>query len=200
MSSRRFPGKVLAPLAARPLIAHTIERVAEAVGRERVIVATSEEASDAPLAAYAASLGITVHRGPLDDTVARLQGAIRMREARWFHRVCGDSPLLDPGLVRRMLTLATDDVDVVTNVHPRSFPRGRSVEIVRAETFLALDSPRLADDEREHATLHLYRHPARFRIRNVTATPLEAALPDLAVDTIEDLQRIEKHLQAGEVA
>jgi len=197
MSSRRFPGKVLAPLAGRPVIQHVLDRVARVIPRGNVVVATSVDPSDDPLARFVESIGYAVHRGPLDDTVARLQGALRAHPARWFFRVCGDSPLVDPALLERFIGLATDELDLVTNVHPRSFPAGRSVELVRARHFLALDSRGLADDEREHATLHLYRHPSRSRILNVTATPAEAAFWPAAVDTIEDLARIEALLAKG---
>lgn len=194
MTSSRFPGKVLAPLAGKPLVRHVLDRAAGVAGRENVVLATSAHATDAPLAQFAESLGYAVHRGDLDDVVARLQGALRAHPAERFFRVCADSPLLDPALLRRALALASPDVDLVTNVHPRTFPRGRSVELVKASTFLALDSKRLAEDEREHVTLHLYRRADRFRIVNFIATPEEASLPGLAVDTVDDLRRVEEIL------
>lgn len=197
MSSRRFPGKVLAPLAGRPLLEHVLSRAVEVVGPDRVILATSDHPTDAPLVRFAASLGHRTYAGPLDDVVSRFQGALAALPAEWFFRVCADSPLLDTGLMRRVLARAAPNVDVITNVHPRSFPPGRSVELVRAGPFLHIDPSTLTDDEREHVTLHMYRNASRFRIVNITATPEEAAFPSVAVDTIEDLQRVEKLLASG---
>lgn len=199
MTSRRFPGKVLAPLAGRPLVEHVLERSARAVGREAVVLATSEHASDAPLARFVSDLGFVVHRGPLDDTVARFRGALAAHPAERFFRVCADSPLLDPDLMTRMRALAPG-TDLVTNVHPRSFPPGRSMELVRTGAFLAFPSDGLLPDEREHLTLHFYRNAGRYRIANVEATPAEAALPPLAVDTVEDLHRVEDLVAKGAIA
>ena len=41
--SSRFPGKVLAPLAGRPLVLHVVERVARARRIDSVLVATDDE-------------------------------------------------------------------------------------------------------------------------------------------------------------
>ena len=60
MSSRRFPGKVLAPFAGRPLIDHVLEQVAKALPRKRIVVATSTEPSDDPLVAYLRECGVKI--------------------------------------------------------------------------------------------------------------------------------------------
>jgi spore coat polysaccharide biosynthesis protein SpsF len=57
MSSRRFPGKVLAPFHGRPIIRHVLDRVARALPEVPRTVVTSVEASDDPLAAYLEALG-----------------------------------------------------------------------------------------------------------------------------------------------
>ena len=62
MSSGRFPGKVLAPFRGRPLLAHVVERVAQGVPRERLVVATSVDPADDPLEAYGKALGVDVFR------------------------------------------------------------------------------------------------------------------------------------------
>jgi spore coat polysaccharide biosynthesis protein SpsF len=194
MSSSRFPGKVLAPIGDKPLVQHVLERAAEVVGRENVTLATSVHASEEPLVLFVRSIGFAVHRGDLDDVLGRFQEAIRAQPAERFFRVSADSPALDPTLLRRALQLAAPDVDIVTNVHPRTFPPGRSVELVSTATFLALDSSRLSRDEREHVTLHFYRNADRFRVVNFTASQEEASLPSLAVDTVEDFKRVEAYL------
>lgn len=197
MSSRRFPGKVLAPLAGRPVVEHVLRAAEQAVGRDAVVLATSAHASDAPLARYAESIGFAVHRGPLDDTVLRFQETLRAHPAEWLLRICGDSPLLEPALLRRAIGMARADLDLVTNVHPRTFPPGRSVELLRADRLLALDSLALPEDEREHLTLHFYRHAENYRIANFGASPEEAAMPPLAIDTVDDLHRVEGVLAKG---
>ena len=93
-----------------------------------------------------------------------------------------------PGL---RLFVSTGD-PLVTNVFPRTFPKGQSLELIEAGTFAAIDPASLDRDQQEHATKVYYDNPCRFRILNLAARG--AASPDLslAVDTLEDLQRLER--------
>lgn len=191
MSSSRFPGKMLAPLLGRPLVAHVLGRLAECAPPERVLLVTSEDSSDDPLADYVARrLGVAVFRGPLDDVVLRFQAALRQHPAAWFVRICGDSPAIDPGLLGWMLARAGEGMDMMSNIVRRTFPPGQSIEIVRSAPFLALDSTVLAADEREHLTLGIYRRPGEFRIVAVEATVPGLAERRHVVDTLEDLQNM----------
>ena len=70
---------------------------------------------------------------------------------------------------------ARPDVDLVTNVGVRTFPRGYSVELARAPTFAPIGQAALTDEEREHLTKVYYNHPDRFRIINI-----ESGEPGLA--------------------
>ncbi len=195
MSSNRFPGKVLAPLGGKPVIAHVLSRICEAVPRERVVLVTSEDASDDPLATYVrTALELMVFRGSLDDVAGRFQACLHALPCEWFVRICGDSPAIDPELLGWMLERVSDDLDLLTNVAERTFPTGESIEIVRARTFLALGAGDLTPEEREHVTLGLYRHPERYRIRSVVAADPTLASRRLVVDTLEDLRALERIL------
>jgi len=197
MSSRRLPGKVLAPLAGRPMIAWVVGRVAEVVSRSRIVVATSVSPSDDPLAAYAGQLGVGVFRGDLDNVVKRFQDCLQAHPADWLVRVCADSPLLDPGLIGLLAGSLDSGVDLVTNVQTRTFPRGQSVEFINARTFAALDAAAMAPEEREHLTQVFYRHPQRFKIVNIAARDPALASLSHVVDTLEDLRAIEELLRSG---
>jgi spore coat polysaccharide biosynthesis protein SpsF len=199
MSSRRFPGKVLAPLGGRPLIAHVLERCGAAFGTDRVVVATSTEASDDPLARFLGEAGCATFRGALDDVLGRFQQCLRAHPCEWFVRISADSPLIDPGLIARIAEQRAPQYDLVTNVQLRTFPAGQSVEVVRAERFAALDGAALSAEEREHVTLAYYRAPERFRIRNVRSRDAGLAHQALTVDTPEDLRRVEALVAAGAV-
>ncbi|MGE0447591.1 MAG: hypothetical protein AB7P99_20375, partial [Vicinamibacterales bacterium] len=56
MSSKRFPGKVLAPLTGTPLLGHVVERVSRVVPRDRIVIATSSHTADDPIVGYAGML------------------------------------------------------------------------------------------------------------------------------------------------
>jgi spore coat polysaccharide biosynthesis protein SpsF len=195
MTSRRFPGKVLAPLDGIPVIAHVLSHVCETVPRERVILATSEDSTDDPLAAYVETcVGLTVFRGSLENVFVRFQDCLREHSFEWFIRICGDSPTIDSGLLAWMMERASDSCDLLTNVGRRTFPTGQSIEIVRRRTFLGVEAENLTSEEREHATLHFYRFPEQYRILNVSSGDVSLSQRRLVVDTLEDLRALERIL------
>ena len=193
MSSARFPGKVLAPFKGRPLIAHVIARLGQGLPQNRIVVATSTAPSDDPLAGYVQGLGIQLFRGSLDNVVERLQGCLKDNPCAWFFRVCADSPLLDSDLFRTMAAYGDrSDLDLVTNVFPRSFPKGQSLEMLRAAPFEGLPLDRLTAEEEEHATKVYYNHPENFKIMNLQSADPSLAETSFVIDTVEDLLRLER--------
>lgn len=199
MSSRRFPGKVLAPLCGTPIILHLLDRLRLVVPPEAIVVATSTESSDDVLEGYLKGIGINVFRGDLENVVLRFQQCLSGYPCDWLFRVCADSPFLDSGFIPFFQAACDKNIDLVTNVQTRTYPPGQSVECLSAESLRNLDAGRLPADEQEHLTLHYYRHPDRFRILNLPAN--EPAAPDqrYVVDTVDDLHRLECLLLAGEV-
>ena len=199
MSSKRFPGKVLAPLRGKPLIAHVIAQVARVIPPERMTVATSSEPSDDPLACYVQETGISIYRGPLEDVFKRFQLCLKEYPCSWFFRICADSPLLDGTLFQTMMTYCDrSDIDLVTNVYPRTFPKGHSLEMVYSATFAGMDPATLTAEEKEHMTMVYYNHPQEFRILNIESTDPASSKTNLSIDTPEDLFRLEALLQESE--
>jgi spore coat polysaccharide biosynthesis protein SpsF len=193
MSSARFPGKVLASLNGTPVLAHVVNRLSPVIARADILVATSDRTSDDPIAAYAPTLGVGVVRGPLDDVLERFRMCARLRPVDWIGRINADSPLLDPDVVRRVLDARTDrEADLVTTVFPRTFPAGQNVELMRADVLMQLPDDELTADDREHVTAFFYRHPDRFSIRNIESHRALVPGESLAVDTLDDLRRLEK--------
>jgi spore coat polysaccharide biosynthesis protein SpsF len=189
MTSTRFPGKVLAPFRGEPLIDHVVRRVANAVGHDAVVVATSDDPTDDPLAAHLEARDVRCYRGPLDDVFARFLGCAQTYPCEWVLRVSGDSPLLDMDVLAAVLAASRDDVDVVTTVAPRTVSKGHAAELIRVVAFESVDPGELDPEDREHVTPFFYRHPERFRIRRLDA----GGDPDhsFVVDTLDDLRRLE---------
>ena len=74
MGSSRLPGKSLAPIAGRSLLAHVVERLADQ--RELpVVLATTTLLEDDLLCDEADRLGIAVLRGSADDVLGRYHRA-----------------------------------------------------------------------------------------------------------------------------
>jgi spore coat polysaccharide biosynthesis protein SpsF len=192
MSSSRFPGKVLAPLRGEPVLRHVVRTAQTVEGARGIVVATSTEPSDDPVAVYAASLGVSVVRGPLDDVLERFRSCARLYPADWLMRINGDSPMLPAGILARVLAARDGGRwDLVTTVFPRTFAPGQNVELIRTSTLLALADGRLTPADREHVTAFFYRNADEFLIRNVECDSAERA-SSYAVDTLDDLRRLDQ--------
>jgi spore coat polysaccharide biosynthesis protein SpsF len=191
MSSRRFPGKVLAPLNGQSIILRIISSVAQVIPLKHITVATSIEQSDDPLAAYVKELRVSVHRGSLDNVFERFQSCLGEYPCDWFFRICADSPLLDTQLIESMSSHAHGNADLVTNVQHRTFPKGLSLEMINADSFGRIDPAQLNTEEREHLTKVFYNHAASFNIVNIESGDPDLAKLSYAVDTLDDLFRLE---------
>jgi spore coat polysaccharide biosynthesis protein SpsF len=192
MSSARFPGKMLAPFRGRPLIAQVLERFREFDLHSRVVVLTSTDSTDDPLADFVTNrCGVAVFRGDLDNVVARFQSALGEYPCEWFLRISGDSPLIDASLVQAMIQLSDRSDDVVSNVVRRTFPPGQSVECVRSDVFRALNSNDLTPDQREHVTKVFYDRRGDWRLRSVICEDPKWFGVRMVVDDLDDLRRLE---------
>ena len=174
LSSSRLPGKVMLPLLGRPMILRQIERLRRSRRIDRLMVATSTEASDDPLAAMLSAEGVDVSRGPLNDVLGRFVQAARPHRPDWIIRLTADCPLADPVLVDRVIgeTLASG-ADYGSNALKPTFPNGLEAECVRFALLEALDAAPRTDAEREHVTFAIYREPGRHCLHSVeSAEPL----------------------------
>jgi spore coat polysaccharide biosynthesis protein SpsF len=189
LGSSRLPGKVLREIEGRPLLGYVLERLDRCSELDERVVATTTLTEDDAVAGFCAERAVRCHRGSSDDVLGRVLGAAEEVGADAVVRVSGDSPLLDPELVDTVVSLLRHgDADAVTNVFPRSYPPGQSVEALRVGALRAI-AAEAGEDEREHVTTYLYRHPERFAIENVLR-PQPLTEPHLAVDTAGDLERV----------
>ncbi len=189
MSSSRLPGKVLADVAGAPMLGRQVERLRRARRLDALVLATSDDPGDDPVAAYGAEIGLPVVRGPLEDVLARFAAVLD----RWPHsttiaRMTADCPLTDwralDAVIDRHLALGAD---YTSNTLPvRTFPHGLDVEVVSAAAFRAAVAEATDAYDREHVTPFLYRNPGRFRIEGLTREPSLAHLR-WTVDYPEDL-------------
>jgi len=186
-SSRRLPGKVLHEVAAKPLLEYLLERLARCSTLQGVVVATSVEGSDGAIARFCMERGIALYRGTLADVLGRFIGVAAQLDLDALVRINGDSPLMDPAIVDRAVELFQEgDADLVTNVHPRSFPKGESVEVMSVAALRQAAEQTSDPLDREHVTRFFYQNAERFRIRNFKREPSVADI-QLSVDTPEDL-------------
>jgi len=189
MSSSRLPGKMLQYIHGKPMLAWVVDQLRRTDLGKNVIVATSNEVSDEPIADYCLNYNIPIFRGPLNFVAQRFLTLGQQSNASAIVRICGDSPLIDPTLVNQAVSLfGSGGFDIVTNVFPRSFPKGQSVEVIRLgaleEHISYFDS-----DDQEHVTRYFYRNHSLFKILNFQSD-CSADDIQMSVDTEADLKRV----------
>lgn len=179
-------------MCGRPMLDHLVRRLDQVGSLSDIMIATSDDPSDDPLESYANAMGIGCCRGPLDDVAKRFAMAMDFAGAAAAIRINGDSPMLDPALLRMAIGMfRTNDADLVTNVWPeRTYPKGQSVEILRRTALQkVLDRSDDAAD-REHVTRYIYRMPSEFGLMSFNAIEDYSGL-QLSVDTETDFRTIE---------
>jgi spore coat polysaccharide biosynthesis protein SpsF len=197
MGSSRLPGKVLADIEGRTMLARVVLGLLDATTIDRVVIATTTLIEDEPVVAAARDLGVTIARGDRDDVLSRYLNAARSVDAEVIVRVTADCPLLDPAIVDRVVETLAPDIDYASNTHTRTFPRGLDVEAFHRDTLERLARLATTRPTREHVTSFVLEHPELFRIAQVTAEDTDAADLRWTVDTEEDLALVRALFAAG---
>lgn len=199
MSSSRFPGKALAPLAGKPIIDRVVDRVSEVFPIENIVILTSEDQTDDPLVKYLEDT-LEIYRGDLTNVFRRYQNALDEYPCDRFFRVCGDSPFLEPTLFERATELAEQDsFDLLSTKLGGELPLGKNVECINTDSFLALDETNRSDDELEHICNTFYDNPKKYELRPIPTPDVSVDHPGFCVDVVEDLKRLESAIDADKL-
>ncbi|WP_068878583.1 MULTISPECIES: cytidylyltransferase domain-containing protein [unclassified Phenylobacterium] len=189
MTSSRLPGKVMAPVLGEPMIGRQLERLGRSARIGRIVVATSTDPSDDPLAAYVTGLGHLVFRGSLTDVLARFAGAMALvPDANTIVRLTADCPLADWSVIDATIDRYRDAAaDYASNTPAvRTYPHGLDIEVMRRAALETACREATDPYEREHVTPFIYRRPDRFRLAYLSQ-PVSQAHLRWTVDLPEDL-------------
>lgn len=184
MNSNRLIGKVMMPLGNDILIAQIIKR-AKKLKTDKVIVATSKENYDNDFVKFLEKQDIECFRGDLENVAKRTLQCIEEFKIDYFIRINGDSPLFSLEETNDvLLKIPIQNYDLITNIYPRSFPYGYSLEILKSNVFKE-NYYKFSKFEREHVTSFFYKNSAKFRILNIMNRKEE--LSSKIILTIDDL-------------
>jgi spore coat polysaccharide biosynthesis protein SpsF len=190
MNSSRLPGKVLMPILGRPMLDVQMRRLFSSKKIDDIIIATSDQDSDNPIASFCTKNGYTFYRGELDDVLDRYVNAAEETNADIILRITGDCPLVHWEYIDAMIRVFMyNNLDYASNGY-RTFsdtPDGFDVEIMTREVLNTLN---IFSAEREHPTKALWSRPSFY------GDCLRITLPkifygnNLSVDTMEDFMRV----------
>jgi spore coat polysaccharide biosynthesis protein SpsF len=190
LDSKRFPGKALYKINGKSLIDYCITPLVSS-SIFNVILATSDRAVDDPLNTRAIELGIPCFRGSLENVAKRVKECIELHDIDYFARINGDSPFVRRELLEEAFrSIATEDLDFVTNLVPRTFPYGISVEVFKSATFLQYADLITSEKYCEHFTSFFYDNIKLFRFRNISLLEDYSNIR-LTVDEVKDVPVVE---------
>ena len=203
MGSTRLPGKVLKPLAGRPMLWHVLKRAQAARRVDETVLATTTRREDRALAVVAKDCGVSCFFGDENDVLDRYFEAAKLWQADVIVRITGDCPLLDPAVVDTVVVAyLAGNFDYVSNTIEPTYPDGLDTEVCSFSALERAWREAKLPSEREHVTPYIWKHPDLFKISNVKAQMPNANV-DLSshrwtLDTPEDLEFLRLVISACE--
>jgi len=199
MGSSRLPGKVMKNIAGKPMLAHVCERIRRSKLINHIVVATTDELADDPIAFFCEENNIPHFRGKQFDVLDRYYQASLLFKANIIVRITADCPLVDPEMIDDVIqSFINQKVDFAANRLPppwkRSFPIGLDIEVC---SFFALEKAwkeATLEFEREHVMPFLYDHPNRFKTLLIHHEP-DYGNRRWTVDTQQDFDMVEKIIE-----
>lgn len=197
MTSTRLPGKVLLPILGRPMLSYQLERLRRVRQADRIVIATTSNATDDPIVAFCATEGVDCTRGSEQDVLSRYFEAASRFAADTVVRVTSDCPLIDPQLIDSAISAYRDEAggcDYVSNMIEPSWPYGMAVEVFSARALAEAHAEATEAAEREHVTPFIYWRPGRYRLKSMTMQP-DLSQHRWTVDTPEDFELVRRILE-----
>jgi spore coat polysaccharide biosynthesis protein SpsF len=191
-ASSRLPGKVLKDLGGQPVLAWAVERCRRARSAAEVVVATTSDPSDDPLAAICEARGWPVFRGSQFDVLDRFYQAARAFEAEVIVRVTADCPLIDADVIDLVVgEFLRSGADFAANRLPppahRTWPIGLDTEVCGMAGLERAWREATEKFEREHVMSYFYDQKGRFKVHIVEHEP-DYGRQRWTIDTPEDLE------------
>ncbi len=192
MGSTRLPGKSLAPIAGRSLLARVVERLKTRADLP-VVLATTTLLEDDLLCEEAERLEIAVLRGSADDVLGRYAFVASVLGVSAIVRATADNPAVDlDSPCRTLEILQRSGADYVVDY---GLPLGGTVEAIAVPALVRAAA--LATDayDREHVTPFLRRDARSRAVDSLAPTALRR--PDLrfTIDTADDLDYMRRVYQ-----
>jgi spore coat polysaccharide biosynthesis protein SpsF len=189
MGSTRLPGKVLRPIAGKPLLGHVLGRLAALLHPVTVVVATSTLPRDDAISQWCESEGVNCFRGDELDVLDRY---LRCAEAFGLDpvvRLTADNPFTDIAELDRLIDLRARE----GLAYAHSFgmmPLGVGAEVFTLEALRRSHAEGHLPHHREHVNEYMQEHPELFH-SDVLDVPAAKRAPDLrlTVDTEDDWLR-----------
>lgn len=195
MSSRRLKGKVLKKINGESILMIIYKQLLKVKEVDEIVIATSNEKSDIPIIKMCKKNKIEYHVGSLNNVYERFYDIVMKKKVKKFIRICADSPLINPKIISILIKKSkSSKYDLLTNIFPRSFPKGQSVEIISTDLFKRNKKNIKKKKHKEHITAFFYDNEKGIRIFNLLNKQNSQNI-NLSIDTKLDLNYVRKLLR-----
>lgn len=191
--SSRLPGKALIEIAGRPALVHLFERLKQCAIVDRIVFCTTTDKEDDALCAQAENAEIDVYRGPSDDVLSRMIGAMGAEPVDVVLRVTGDDILVDPDYVAHAVQHHLASNAEYTDL--KDLPSGTEVEVFDGVLLRELLEAAQDSSGTEYLTNYITDNKSHFRCTSLPIPDCHAHNWRLTLDTPEDLEVIKGLLE-----
>ncbi|NRP60353.1 3-aminobutyryl-CoA aminotransferase [Marinobacterium sp. xm-d-564] len=172
-----------------PLIEVLLNRLSKSKLIDEIVVATSTDAANRPLATHVKDLGYHCFQGDEKDVLNRYVSAAEVSKADVIVRITGDCPLVDAELVDTVIEhFNSSKADYVSNCFPPTYPDGLDIEVFKYTALKESELLALDRFDREHVTPFL-RNSGRYLVKGLTGAE-DLSAWRWTVDEVADLQVI----------
>ena len=197
MGSERLPGKVLKPLAKRPVLWHILQRLERVECLDEVVVATGESRSDDEIAGFLEWLrpkGVRLFRGPDEDVLERFYLALREDPPELVVRVTGDTPLVCTEHLAKMVEHVAETGCDGADAHHQAtgLTLGFGSEVYTHQALVEAHLLARERREREHVSLFIKERPDLYDVSYLKPQREYCSPYRLTLDTEEDYHRLER--------
>lgn len=156
--STRLPAKILKEVDGKTLLEIHLRRILQARCISGLKIATTDEEGSRFIVAVADKVGVSYHKGSVDDVLSRFYHTAAPEQPDWVIRFTSDCPLIDPTIIEDIVAFAVaHDYDYV-HTDPKCFPDGLDTEVMRFSALERAYQEANLTSEREHVTPYIWKN------------------------------------------
>ena len=194
MNSTRLPGKVLLPLAGKPVLWWMLKRISLAESVDEIAIATGSDISNQPIIDFSWDNEESIPHshysfgGDEEDVLGRVLAAADYFQADIIVDITADCPMVDPRHIDALIGLLMKDksLDYASNCVCRDWPDGLDIQVYWTD---ALIKVKRRFNPPNHVGWNIAQHPEHFTLNHWHA-PIHWPDLGLTLDTPEDYEML----------
>lgn len=179
MGSSRLYGKVLMPIAGKPLLQYIVDRLKTLKYEVKIIVATTVFSRDDKIEQLCAIQNITCYRGSEDNVLERYYLCAKEYNLEHIIRLTADNPFSDIEELDNLIKLHSSEyVDYSSSIN--ELPKGLGAEIFSFSCLEKSYKNAVSSYEKEHINEYVFNNGDKFNVRNLSVIQ-EKQRPELSL-------------------